>query len=353
LDVTGVGAVHRPTYTKALNLLSQEEKIHLIAIMQNVRPGQKMTLGIAQTVASAARKTQKPFVFYTNLSRGISKPLLDKLAEGNIPLLQGTRESLNAINSLIWYSRFRNQRKKKKASEFDNRISGDELIGWLQSRKGAWEESESKALLNKIGISIPQEVLATNPDEALEACQRLGYPVVLKIASHQISHKTDIGGVVLGVKTQQELLSSWDHILASVKKNAPQAELKGILVQEMITGGTEVIVGVSNDAQFGPTILFGLGGIFVEVVQDFSLRVLPITYQDAEEMVEDTLASTVLRGVRGGGKRDIPALIEVILKVAQLTMDSNGLIEEIDINPLVVMPMGEGCLALDALVITQ
>lgn len=353
LDVTGVGAVHRPTYTEALNLLSQEEKIHLIAIMQNVRPGQKMTLEIAQTVAGVAKENQKPFVFFTNLSRGISPPLLDKLAEGNIPLLQGSRESLKAISSLVWYSCFQRQRIQRKPTEIKELPLPDELKSWLGSRKGVLGESQSKQLLKKYGISTPQEVSAADPEEALGACKQIGFPVVLKIESPQIPHKTDIGGVALGIKTEQELISSWHQIQDNVSANAPHAEVKGILVQEMIVGGTEVIVGVSNDPQFGPTILFGLGGIFVEVVKDFSLRVLPIDSKDAEEMIHDTLASEVLSGIRGSAKRDIPALTDVILRVAQLTIDSGGLIHEIDINPLVVLPKGQGCVAVDALVATQ
>jgi acetate---CoA ligase (ADP-forming) len=353
LDVTGVGAVHRPTYKKALQLLSEEGKIHLIAIMQNVRPGQKLTLDIAQTVADVAKENQKPFVFYTNLSRGINDPLLEKLKKGNIPLLQGTRESLNAISSLITYSRFLRQRQSKQDSVNDFRIAFDNLSDRLPAEKATLGESHSKNLLKSIGIETPKEVLATNPEQALEACRRLGFPVVLKVDSHQISHKTDIGGVALGIKNEQELISSWQEILDNVERNASQTKVNGILVQEMITGGTEVIVGISHDSQFGPTILFGLGGIFVESLQDFSLRVLPITLQDAQEMVDETLAGKVLRGIRGGEQKDIPALIDVIIRVAKLTMECQGRIEEIDINPLLVRPIGKGCVALDALIVTR
>ena len=208
---------------------------------------------------------------------------------------------------------------------------------------------KSLGLLEKFGIPIPKGSLAKNEEEAVKASKLIGYPVVLKIVSPEIIHKTDVGGIVLDVKNEQELRNSFREMLKNVKRKVPKAKINGIFVQKSMKEGQQVIVGGKKDPQFGQTILFGLGGIFVEVFDDVSLRTVPITKEDAEEMVQEIKAFKILNGYRGK-KYDISALIEILLKTSKL-LSANGKISELDINPVIVHE--KGAFAVDARIITD
>ena len=213
----------------------------------------------------------------------------------------------------------------------------------------ALSESLSKQILLAYGIPFaPEEGPAQNLKTALKIAHDIGFPVALKIDSPDIQHKTDSGGVKLNINTDQELGVAFVEIMENVIKYKPGAHLNGITVQKMLKGGTECIIGLKNDEVFGPTVLFGLGGIFVEALEDFSLRVCPITPLDAREMVSEIRGHRLLTGFRGAPPADREAVYDVILRVSQLAMDFKEL-KEIDINPLVVFQ--QGVCAVDALMI--
>jgi acetyltransferase len=212
-------------------------------------------------------------------------------------------------------------------------------------------ESESKHLIAAWGIPVTQEVRVDSADAAVEAAQRLGYPVVLKVDSPDILHKTEAGVVRLGVRDAAQVRTAYADILARAAAYAPNATISGVLVQEMITEGVEVIVGVSYDAQLGPTILFGSGGVMVEVYNDIALRRCPITQAEAHTMLSDVKGARVLHGFRGRPAADIEALTQTLVHVSHLAMQLDGRLAELDINPLLVLPAGRGVKAVDALVV--
>ena len=212
-------------------------------------------------------------------------------------------------------------------------------------------EYEAKKLLAAYGIPVATEALAGSLDEAVEAADRIGYPVVAKVISADIPHKTEAGVVALNIDSQDALRQAYNQILENAKANRPDAVLEGILIQEMISArGVEAIVGVSREEPFGPAIMFGLGGIFVEILKDVAIRVLPVTNKDVQDMIQQIQGFSILKGTRGYKPADVAALTEVLLKSACLADELKGEIAELDINPLIVLEDGQGVKAVDALV---
>jgi acyl-CoA synthetase (NDP forming) len=190
--------------------------------------------------------------------------------------------------------------------------------------------------------------LAPTARDAVAAADRLGYPVVLKIVSPDIAHKSDAGGVKVGPNSASEVEVAFEEIMDAVKARQPDARIEGVAVQKMAPQGTEVIVGMSKDPQFGPVMMFGLGGIFVEVLKDVSFRIVPIERRDAREMIEEIKAFPVLQGVRGQDPADIGALEDLLLKLSEF-VEANPQVEELDLNP--VFAYKDGALAVDARIV--
>ncbi len=211
-------------------------------------------------------------------------------------------------------------------------------------------EFESKKFLREAGIPVIETRLAKTQSEALLFSQKMGFPVALKISSPEIVHKSDSGGVRLSLKNVTEVRNAYREIIEGAKKKNPSASIQGVSVQKMAKLGTEVIVGTSKDPQFGPVIMFGLGGIFVEVLKDVSFRIIPLTQKDAQEMIEEIKGYPILQGYRGKEPVDIPALTEIILKVSKV-MEQYPEIKEIDLNP--ILAYKKGALAVDARIILE
>ncbi len=215
--------------------------------------------------------------------------------------------------------------------------------------KGAEKLSvqDTEKLLRKYGIPFARTVPVKSVEDAVAAAGKLGYPVVLKVDSGNVMHKTDAGGVVTDIRTDQELAKAFRDIKKTVKRKVPGARIEGMLVQPMVDG-REVIVGAKRDPQFGPVVMFGLGGIFVELMKDVSFRLLPIRRKEAAEMIREIKGYPALRGLRGQKPVKFSSLEKVILGVSRLMWD-NGDIEEMDLNP--VMASGQGAVAADARII--
>jgi len=204
-------------------------------------------------------------------------------------------------------------------------------------------EHETKKLLAKYGIPVIKESIAKSPDEALAIATQIGTPVAMKISSPDISHKSDVGGVELNVNVGN-VKTTYNKIISQIKKANPEARIEGILVQQMAPPGHEVIVGLKKDAQFGHALMFGLGGIFVEVYKDVSFRVVPIVKKEALEMISDIRGYPILKGIRGRKPADIEAIAHVLVSVSEMAQKEN--IIELDINPLIVNECG--AVAVDA-----
>ena len=208
-------------------------------------------------------------------------------------------------------------------------------------------EIEAREVLEAYGIVVPESYVAQSAEEAAEHAEKIGFPVVMKIISPDILHKSDIGGVRVGVRSRQEAMDAYELMMMRVHRYAPEAVLRGICVQEMIQSGREVILGSTRDPQFGPLVMFGLGGIYVEVLKDVSFRVAPFGEKHARRMIDEVRSAPLLRGARGEKPSDLDAIVDTLLVVSQMVTDFPEIVE-MDINPLKVGEVGAGAVAVDA-----
>jgi acyl-CoA synthetase (NDP forming) len=211
-------------------------------------------------------------------------------------------------------------------------------------------EFESKEILKEAGIPVIETRLAKTEEEAVSLSQEIGFPVALKIASPDVIHKSDSGGVRLALNHMDEVKTAYNEIIESVSQQYPGVLIQGVSVQKMARPGTEVIVGTSKDPQFGPVIMFGLGGIFVEILKDVSFRIIPVDRRDALEMIKEIKGYPLLQGYRGKEPANISVLVEIILKLSSL-IEKNPQIKELELNPIVAY--GDGAVAVDARIILE
>jgi acetyl-CoA synthetase (ADP-forming) len=209
-------------------------------------------------------------------------------------------------------------------------------------------EPEAKEVIKAYGIPVTKYKVAKSPEEAAKFAQEVGFPVVLKIVSRDVVHKSDAGGVKVNIKNGEEVKKAYGDIEKNVKKAVGNYKFEGILVQEFAPEGREIIVGMTKDPQFGPALAFGLGGIFVEVLKDVSFRVAPITKYDAEEMIQEIKGYPILKGVRGQKPVDFEAIVNILLNVSKLVMEHPE-ISEMDLNPIITYP--DGAKTVDARII--
>jgi acyl-CoA synthetase (NDP forming) len=211
-------------------------------------------------------------------------------------------------------------------------------------------EIEAKQLLESAGVPVSPARLARTKGEAAKMAAELGFPAVLKIVSPQITHKSDVGGVALGLTSADEVSAAFERVVASAKKAAPDATIEGVAVQRMERQGTEVIIGMTTDPQFGPVMMFGLGGVMVEILKDVAFRVVPINERDARQMIHEIKGYPVLEGFRGSEPADVGKLQELLLKVSSF-IEAHPEVAELDLNP--VFAYKDGAIAVDARVVLK
>jgi len=214
-------------------------------------------------------------------------------------------------------------------------------------------EASAKAALARAGLPVLKETTAASRDEALAAAREIGFPVVLKIVSPDIAHKTEVGGVVVGVRSEAQLADEYDSLLARVAQKAPRARIDGVLVAQMAQGGIELILGTKKDPVFGPVVMVGLGGIFAEVLRDVALQVAPVDEWQAADMLRSLKAFPLLDGARGRPRADVAAAARAVASLSRFAAQHADAVAEIDINPLVVLDEGRGAFALDALLVAE
>jgi len=214
-------------------------------------------------------------------------------------------------------------------------------------------EYEAKQVLKAYGLPLPEEKLAKTVDEAIKYANEIGYPVVMKLMSPQILHKSDAKVVMLNIKNDEELKQKWEEIHENARKYKADAEILGVLIAPMLKPGREIIIGVTEDPQFGHALMFGLGGIFVEILKDVTFRIIPIEEKDAWAMIKSIKGYPILAGARGEAPADMKAIVDMMLKVSQLINDLKDYIKEMDLNPVFVYPEGEGAVIVDARIILK
>jgi acyl-CoA synthetase (NDP forming) len=209
-------------------------------------------------------------------------------------------------------------------------------------------EVESKQILGEAGIPVARAQLATTRDQAAAAAGQIGLPVVLKIVSPDISHKSDVGGVKLNLGSEEEVAAAFDEVVAAAQRAQPEATVLGVSVQNMARPGVEVIMGMTKDPQFGPVLMFGLGGVFVEVLKDVSFRIVPLEPRDARQMIRDIQGFPVLEGFRGQEPADLAALEDMLMRLSAF-VEEHPEIQELDLNP--IFAYKDGALAVDARIV--
>jgi acetyltransferase len=347
LDMTAdAGADH---YRDILSTLLQgSEMSGALAI---TTPTSTMTAeSVARAILAAKATTKKPIaacIFGVNdLSREVSL-----LEDGGVPTYTFPEEAAQGLGALWAYHDWWTRPKAPVRTFSVDHMAALETIA--QARRAGMTvlpDTASRTLLQAYGIRFPEVKVVQTVAEAVDAANGIGYPVVLKVVSPDLSHKTDVGGVAIGLRDAEMLRGAWDAMQESLRAKAHDARIEGFEVEAEVQDGKEVLVGVQRDPHFGPVVAFGLGGIYVEVLRDVTFRLAPLRPLSALRMVQSVKAFPLLKGVRGEPPSDIEALTEVIERVSQLAIDLPDVVE-LDINPLIVMPVRQGVTAVDARVV--
>ena len=304
-------------------------------------------------LVDVAKTTDKPIFVVWGAPPGTDDTFYFRLLDGGLPVFRTFANCVRAVRAHVDYWEFADRYR----SPFDDAplepSSAAVKAGRLLDAAGpgdALSEHASKQVLKAYGVRSSRDVVCASAAEAVDAAKGIGYPVVMKVSSPTLTHKSDLGLVRLGVGSAREVRAAYDHLMRKARRAVgKQGRVDGVLVSETVEGGVEAVVGVSRDPLFGPVIMVGLGGVFVEVLRDVSFRVPPFERDEARRMVRELKAFPLLEGVRGQKPADVEALVDVIMNVQRLAMDLADDVRELDINPLVVRP--RGAVALDALVV--
>jgi acetyltransferase len=301
----------------------------------------------AEVVGQTAKRTGKPF-FTAFMGEASLEKARVVLRNYGIPQYPYPEPAVKTFEAMVRYRRWR-ECTPAATREFVVDKGRVALVVLEAHRAGRTQlgEREAREVIAAYGFRLPQNVLARTVDEAVAAATGMGFPVALKIVSPDILHKTDVGGVRLNLPDGDAVARGFQAIDASVRRFFPTAAIQGIAVQEMVVGGKEVILGMTRDPQFGPLLMFGLGGIYVEILKDVAFRVAPIGPDEAEAMIREIRSFPLLRGVRGEKASDLAAIVNALCRMSQLCVDFPEILE-LDVNPLLVKPAGEGAVAIDA-----
>jgi acetyltransferase len=343
VDVLGDALADR--YRNALQLVSKDGVVGAIIV---ILTPQFMTQvrETAEAIAEVAARISVP-VLASFMGEGNTRAGVQILTAHNVPNYPVPERAVAALKAMVgqrqWQERplpvfesFPANREKVSGIFQEVRADGRVQIG----------DAEARALLEAYELPIPASKLCQTPEEAVDFAEEAGYPVVMKIASPDILHKTDIGGVRLNINNRSDVKDAFDLLTFRALRYMPDAEIWGCLVQRQVQSGKEVIIGMNRDPQFGSLVMFGLGGIYVEVLKDVSFRIAPFSREEANEMIREIRSFSLLRGVRGQVRSDIEAIVNTLLKVSQFVEDFPEIVE-LDINPLMVFEEGRGVMAID------
>ncbi len=310
---------------------------------------------LCEDLVDAAATTDKPMFVVWGSPVGTEEAYTRTLLESTVPTFRTFTNAVMAARAYFDHHRFvasyQSAFTRPALRPTPARRTALPLIAPGGERRASGEalsEQDSKALLKAYGIALPKERVATSAAEAAKAAKKIGFPVVMKIVSADILHKSDLGLVAVGVRDEDDARGTYKRLVATAKKAAPKANVDGVLVAQMVQG-IETVVGIARDDLFGPVVMFGLGGVLVEVLHDVTFRVPPFTTRDATAMLDELRAAALLRGVRGQPAADRAALVDVLMKMQHLAVDLSDEVAEVDINPLLAGP--HGAVAADALVV--
>ncbi|MBN1972184.1 MAG: acetate--CoA ligase family protein [Sedimentisphaerales bacterium] len=345
IDVLGDALAER--YSFALTTVLDDPNVDAVLILLTPQAMTEAKATAEAIVKISHEKPQKPiftcFLGASKVAEGVRI-----LREGKIPQYDSTGGAVTTIMVMTEYKRWKSKPKRIVKLFPVNRRRVENIVE-RHIRHGIREvgETEAKEILEAYGFVTPKGSIATTADQASNIAEQLGFPVVLKIWSPDILHKSDVGGVKVGLKSEQEVKDAFDLMMYRIPKKKPDADILGVLVQEMCSRGKEVILGMNRDPHFGPLMMFGMGGIMVEVLKDVSFHLAPLTANEARQMLLDTKTYKILKGVRGQEGVDIDKIAEGLQRLSQLVTEFPQILE-MDINPYVVGPVGSTPIAVDA-----
>jgi acetyltransferase len=342
IDVTAQG-VHSGGLQRSIDLLDASDEIDAILVVQSFSSDTRMPFKLAELkpVIDAQRK---PIVFYSyTLPSDFARR---ELAKSGVVVLSGLTHVGVAMRQMVERARFKLAPEIKIAASPRRDLS-------KHLKSAVLSEADSKALLREAGIALPDEVLVSEKSALDAAIARAGFPLVMKIQSPDIPHKSEVGGVRVNIATKGEVFLAFEALLDNARKHRPDAAIQGVLVGPMAKKGVEIIIGTMLDATFGPMIMVGLGGITTELFRDVIYRPAPVSAAEAAAMLAELKAAPLLNGFRGAAKADIPALSQLIAQVSLLAAVYRDRISEIEINPVLVHPQGQGVTVVDALVVRK
>ena len=349
LDYTTIG-IRQPGLIGELVLtMLADERIGSIVLAIPVGPTMAQRDKADHIIPTIGRASKPTVLVLTGDSSPVEPFFLDAIEASGVPLFRSADRALRALRRVAQYG----EALQRAARAQSNAIEAVPLPGAVPPN-GIFAEYQGKAWLARAGLTVPQGALATTADDAVAVARRIGFPVVLKAQASELPHKSDVGGVLVGLADEAALRTGWDQLFASVKHHRPELVLDGALVEAMGPRGLELVVGAKRDADWGPVVLVGLGGIWIEALKD--VRLIPADMAEEDIVVElgRLKAAVVLQGMRGAAAVDVRAIARVVAQVGA-QMRANPNITEIDINPLVAYPLGSAVpvLALDALVVAQ
>jgi acetyltransferase len=352
LDGTGAMYEDAGLFPALIDVLLHDEAIDVVATnwRVNVPPpgGWAPSRQFAVALREALREgTDRLVLGFTSFAGGdLDQEVVRTLADAGVPLLEGTETAMLALRHAREHRRF-----------LDAAVDGHpaaaapaQSTGASATWRGVLSSADAMRLLREFGIPLAETIAATSPDEAVGVAERLGYPVVLKVDSPDIAHKTDVGGVRVGCRDAGAVRRAFPELIDEVRRRAPAARIHGVVVQRMVGGGTEMILGVKSDPLFGPAVVCGFGGVLVEVLRDVAVRVPPLGADEARAMLGELRGHALLRGVRGRPPADIAALAGALVGLAALADRHRQRLKALDINPLLVLEEGRGAVAVDWLV---
>jgi len=343
IDVLGDAEPAR--YVTAVNAAQNDDNVDAIVVILTPQAMTKPA-ETAQAIASCL-KGEKP-VLASFMGGQDVMPGREELVVLGLPDYPSPERAVAALKAMCDYAAWRNRPPRVVKRFSVNRRRVERIIA-RQSRSGIYQIGEAKAkeILRAYNFNVPDGGLVASSEEAVEIASRIGYPVAMKIASPDILHKSDIGGVKLALANPDAVRDAYDLMMLRIRQRAPKARLEGVYVEKMCPRGREVIIGMTRDPQFGPMLMFGLGGIFVEVMKDVTFHLVPITSEEAMQMLKGTRSYTLLTGIRGEAGVDLEAIANGLQRLSQLVYDFPQIVE-LDINPFIAGPKGIDSIAADA-----
>lgn len=341
-DVTGFA--NSDDFPAIMSFMAEDEGIGTL-VVASAGADPQATQVIAQRDASGM-----PVAFLWTGTRGAQSGL-PLLRQAGVPVFYVPDKLAAGVRYLNDYHDWRERRLSRGFGQVGEMTGEQSEAAGALAGGGALSEYDSKGLIRAFGVPTTREELADDAEAAVAAAERIGYPVALKVNSADILHKTEAGAIRLGLADADAVRQAFDDVTAGARAYDATASIDGAVVQEMVAGGVETIVGVSYDAQLGPILLFGTGGVMVEVYNDVALRLCPITRDDALEMIDEVKGAALLHGFRGAPAADVGALADTLVRVSQMAAQLEGSLGELDINPLMVLPAGQGVKAADALAV--